>query len=152
MLGEEVTSIGIGAFEGCTSLTSLVLPSNLKSIGDSAFAGCAALSRVWGRGCEDLPWAELGSIGANAFRGTAITDVAVPSGVTRLPRGVFADCSALDRVVLPEGVVEIGAGCFENCAALRTISVPPAATIRRGAFSKCSALKGVEALMERYVD
>ena len=76
----------------------------------------------------------------------------VPSGVTRLPRGVFADCSALDRVVLPEGVVEIGAGCFENCAALRTISVPPTATIRRGAFSKCSALKGVEALMERYVD
>ena len=142
VLGEGVSSIGIGAFEGCTSLTSLVLPSNLKSIGDSAFAGCSALSRVWGRGCEDLPWAELGSIGANAFRGTAITDVAVPSGVTRLPRGVFADCSALDRVVLPEGLVEIGAGCFENCAALRTISVPPAATIRRGAFSKCSAEGG----------
>ena len=77
-----------------------------------------------------------------ATRGTLVVHLRSATNLRSADRGGYSD----------PYVNEIGAGCFENCAALRTISVPPAATIRRGAFSKCSALKGVEALMERYVD
>jgi hypothetical protein len=35
-----VTSIGPGAFQGCSRLTSVTIPSNVTSIGKNAFKGC----------------------------------------------------------------------------------------------------------------
>ena len=39
-VGNSVTSIGFSAFSGCTSLTSVAIPSSVTSIGESAFRGC----------------------------------------------------------------------------------------------------------------
>ena len=36
----SVTSIGYGAFDGCTGLTSITIPNSVTSIGNSAFAYC----------------------------------------------------------------------------------------------------------------
>ena len=41
-----VTSIGTSAFEGCSNLESVVLPSSVTSIGTDAFYGCVRLERV----------------------------------------------------------------------------------------------------------
>jgi len=38
-----VTSIGNGAFEDCTSLTSITIPGGVTSIGDRAFCSCSSL-------------------------------------------------------------------------------------------------------------
>ena len=38
--GYPVTSIGKRAFNYCTSLASVTIPSTVTSIGDDAFAGC----------------------------------------------------------------------------------------------------------------
>jgi hypothetical protein len=37
---------GRGAFDDCTALTSVTLPSTIKKIGNSAFSGCSALTTV----------------------------------------------------------------------------------------------------------
>lgn len=37
---DNVTSIGVSAFENCTSLTTVRLPNTLTTIGDNAFKGC----------------------------------------------------------------------------------------------------------------
>lgn len=42
----EVTSIGWSAFEGCSSLTSINIPSSVTSIGWSAFKGCSSLTSI----------------------------------------------------------------------------------------------------------
>ena len=39
-IGENVTSIGNYAFEGCSSLTSITIPESVTSIGESAFDSC----------------------------------------------------------------------------------------------------------------
>lgn len=41
-----VTSVGISAFEGCSSLKTLVIPSSVSKIGDNAFTGCSALETI----------------------------------------------------------------------------------------------------------
>ena len=42
----NVTSIGDHAFDGCTGLTSITIPSSVTSIGSSAFSYCPGLTSV----------------------------------------------------------------------------------------------------------
>jgi len=44
--GECHTSIGNGAFYGCTGLTSITIPKGVASIGHEAFSGCKNLKTV----------------------------------------------------------------------------------------------------------
>ena len=42
----SVTSIGGGAFQGCSGLTSVTIPNSVTSIGNSAFNGCSGLELI----------------------------------------------------------------------------------------------------------
>ena len=46
VIGDEVTSIGMEAFDGCNSLTSVKIPNSVKSVGPGAFYRCEKLSSV----------------------------------------------------------------------------------------------------------
>jgi hypothetical protein len=59
---EGLTIIGDSAFEGCSSLESIVLPSNVKLIGDNVFKDCAKLVNI------ELPEG-LAVMGSYAFKG-----------------------------------------------------------------------------------
>lgn len=63
---DSITSVGPGAFAGCSALTTIDLP-NATSIGIEAFGGCSALTTV------DLP--NVTSIGSNAFKNISTTAV-----------------------------------------------------------------------------
>lgn len=46
-IGNSVTSIGLWAFWGCSSLTSVTIPNSVTSIGEHAFWGCSSLKYVF---------------------------------------------------------------------------------------------------------
>ena len=65
----SVTSIGDGAFYGCSSLTSVTIPHSVTSIGEDAFQGCSSLT------CVTIP-NSVTSIGEDAFQAcSSIADI-----------------------------------------------------------------------------
>ena len=46
-LPNTLTSIGLGAFEGCKNLTTVTIPATVTSIGDAAFSTCYSLNSIY---------------------------------------------------------------------------------------------------------
>lgn len=78
----NVTRIGIQAFNQCTSLISVSLPSTIKSIEQKAFYGCSKLNSII------LPNA-LETIGTQAFYGSSLTEITIPASVTTIQKEAF---------------------------------------------------------------
>jgi hypothetical protein len=50
---DSVTSIGVNAFFGCSSLSNVTIPGSVASIGKAAFANCRGLAQViFGEGSD----------------------------------------------------------------------------------------------------
>ena len=133
----SVTSIGGGAFSGCSSLTSVTIPNSVTSIGNDAFYGCSSLTSV------AIP-SSVTSIGESAFEGcSSLTSVIIPNGVTNID-GVFYGCSSLTSVTIPNSITSIGGYTFYGCSSLTSITIPNSVTsIGIGAFDGCSSLTSV---------
>jgi hypothetical protein len=111
-------SIGSYAFDGCTSLQSIVIPSGVTSIGSYAFRGCTPLQSIV------IP-SGVTSIGTYAFYGcTSLQSVVIPSGVTSIGTSTFQGCSSLQSVVIPSGVTSIESSAFQSCYSLQSVVIP----------------------------
>ena len=137
-LPSNVTKIGESAFEGCSGLTSLTLPSSVTSIGSSAFHGCSGLASL------TLP-SSVTSIGWSAFSGcSGLTSLTLPSSVTEIGAYAFYGCSSLASLTLPSSVTEIGESAFEGCSSLTSLTLPSSVTsIGSSAFYGCSGLTSI---------
>ena len=91
-LPEGLTSIGAGAFSGC-SLISIDLPESLVSIGASAFYGKNWTSLV-------LP-ENLRSVGYGAFSWSdALVSVAILSDTLEIDGGAFSGCGSIKEILV----------------------------------------------------
>ncbi len=133
-----VTSIGANAFEGCTDLRSVTIPSSVTSIGDGAFNHCTNLSNL-------LINYGAKSIGDDAFNGcSALRSVTVPESVLTIGDGAFRNCTNLANLNIYNGVTSIGANAFHSCVNLASVSLPYSLhTIGEYAFSETSKLTSV---------
>ncbi len=90
-VSEGVTSLEF-AFNGCSNLTSVTLPSTLTQTGDAAFQNC-----------------------------TSLTSVTLPGSVQIIEGYAFNGCTSLTRVDIPGAVTSILTTAFNNCTALKDI-------------------------------
>jgi len=160
----SVTSIGGGAFSGCTGLTGeLVIPNSVTSIGSSAFRNCSGLTSVTipnsvtrieydaFQGCSSLTSVTIPNsvteIGSYAFYGcTGLTSVTIPNSVTSIGERAFYGCSGLTSVTIGNSVTSIGQYAFWGCSGLTSVTIPGCVTsIGAGAFWGCSGLTSMEA-------
>lgn len=105
--------IAVAGFEDCTTLTDVKLPVEATTIADDAFAGCTKLKNV----SQDEPAtntraiisSRMKTIGARAFKGTAIDVMFLHANITSVGNNAFENCTALTALVF-EGTKTVGTG------------------------------------------
>jgi hypothetical protein len=90
----SVTGINDGAFAGCTSITSIVIPNSVTYLGEGVFNDCPNLSSV--------------SIG---------------TGVTGFTLNLFRDCISLINLTVPSNILIISPESFYGCSNLTNINI-----------------------------
>ena len=111
------TSIGDGAFSGCTGLKSITIPNSVTSIRYEAFYYCTGLTSI------EIP-NSVTSIGKSAFYGcSGLTSITIPNSVTGIENYAFAHCSSLASITIPNSVISIGDWAFEGCSGLKEVHI-----------------------------
>ena len=106
ILRDGTLGIAMGAFSGCSGLTSIDIPNSVITIGDWAFEFCYGL-----------------------------TSVNIPNSVTSIRYAAFSGCTGLTSITIPNSVKTIGGAAFSGCSGLMSISIPNSVTtIGRFAF------------------
>ena len=138
-LGYKVVGIEMGAFFGCSKLSSVTIPNTVTTIGDGAFQSCTGLTSI------DIPEG-VESIGVSTFQGcTALTEIEIPGSVTNIGKKTFQGCTALTEIEIPEGVEIIGDSAFRNCNSLESVVIPEGVTTIEGcAFQNCIKLTSIK--------
>lgn len=136
--GYPVTEIGDEAFDGCTSLTSVMIPRSVTVIGDEAFDGCTSLTSVM------IP-DSVTAIGDLAFRDCiSMKNVTISDSMAVIGFGVFVNCHSLLSVTIPGSVTTIGNEAFRECGSLTSLTIPNSVEkIGDLAFSYCYNLTNV---------
>ena len=143
-IGRLCTSIGSYTFSGCTSLTSISIPSGVTSIGSRAF--------------DDTPWWNSYSADTDnhygniiyindvAYKATAITitSVAFKENTVSIGGNALAACASLSSINIPSSVTIISDWALASCTSLSSINIPNSVTIIGDyAFRHCHGLTSV---------
>jgi len=125
----DETVLGIGAFDGCSMLTSVTMPNSVTNVGDRAFSGCRNVVSL------------TASFVPSGMDPAQLTHVTIPYGIMDIVHHAFYGCSGLTSMIIPNGVTNIGASAFEKCSGLRSVTIPASVTsIGSAAFSDCGSL------------
>ena len=83
-----------GAFYGCSSLSSIMLPQQLKTISKQSFYGCSSLKKVQ-----------------------------ISNSVEQIENDAFGKCISLEQLIIPPTVKIISSCAFYCCSKLETITI-----------------------------
>lgn len=81
------------------------------------------------------------TIAADTFKGSNITSIIIPEGITHISDRAFMNCKYLNEVIFPSTLLHIGKQAFLGCSQLNNVNIPPKVKIiDSAAFMKCSSL------------
>ncbi len=133
-----LTGISERAFNKCTNLAAVTLPSTITSIGTCAFDDCYALAAI------DIPSCVTFIDGAAFSDCRSLTSIVLPEGITSIGEWFFDGCIGLTEITIPESVTSIGSWAFWNCSGLTSVTIGSGVTsINYAAFFGCSGLTSV---------
>jgi len=160
-------------FAGCTSITSITISDSVTSIGSGAFSGCSGLeemtipfvgeSRKTASDTYQYPFGYI--FGENSSGGRTTTQYYygsstssktsstyyIPTSLKRVTvtggnilYGAFHNCSSLTSITISDSVTSIGSSAFYGCTGLTSITIPDSVTsIGARAFEGCSGLEKI---------
>ena len=118
---QGITYIGRCAFDSCSNLSDVTLPTSLRIIGPWAFNDCTALRSI------QLPEG-LTTIKEDAFKAAGLVSITFPSTLRELRNCAFMNCEKLQSLRLPEGLTTIGVWAFYCNPNISSIYIPASVT------------------------
>ena len=158
VIGEEVTTIGSGAFYDCSGLTSIDIPNTVTTIESVAFHGCTSLTSVeipnsvttieYGAfdDCTSLASVTFhcAEIKDGFSQNTSIQEIIFGDEVEKIGYSAFSGCTGLTSITIPNSVTSIGNSAFYYCSGLTSVTIPSSVTsIESYAFSDCTNLTSI---------
>ena len=136
-IADYVTVLPDKAFDGCKTITSVVIGKNVKDLGYQTFHQSSLTSITIPEGVTHI------GFGVFSYC-TDLTEVKIPSGPTKLWEGLFEGCLSLVSVVIPDTVTEMNEGVFTNCKSLKSIIISKGMTnLPKRTFLNCISLTSV---------
>ncbi len=162
--GLPVITIPKDAFNGCTGVTSIIIPDSVTTIEEGALRGCSGLREltvpfIGGSASATDNSGRIGYIfGRNEYAGSVEVnfDGGYPNYTCHLPAGLtkvevtnatsiaaraFSNCTQLTEIKLNEGIISVYDYAFYNCNQIKEISLPSVLELGKGAFENCKALE-----------
>ena len=146
IIPDSVTSIGDGAFEGCSSLSSLVIPDCVVNIKGNPFCywkgklECLSASFIY----EDNVLFNMDKSKLISYRNQEAKSFIIPNGVMSIEKYAFSGCSSLISISVPKSVTSIGDGAFDGCSSLSSIAISDSITsISAWTFDGCKSLRSL---------
>ena len=162
VIKEGTITIADYAFERCSNLKAIEIPSTVLSIGAYAFYNCAKLASV------TVPQSVY-NVGIGTFEGTAWYDaqpdgiiyigsmlygykgdrllgdtLVVREGTKSINRQSLPCQSRLKAVIIPEGVTIIGVEAFYHCENMDSVHLPGSLTFLSAySFAECVNIKSI---------
>ena len=99
IIKDDTYIIADGAFNGCSSLKSVIMPDSVRVLGDKVFGWCYDLEKI-----------------------------ILSESITEIPDGTFINCISLNQLVIPESITAIGEHAFFDCWSLDNITIPDSVT------------------------
>lgn len=133
VLPNALEEIGSNAFNYCTGITKINIPAKTTSIDYSSFASCDNLREITVSAGNQRYFAANNCL-VEGYYGTLIaapkiSDVVIPNGVKYIPAYTFyREPTVLRSVVIPTSVTSIDYGAFANCTSLTTVNYTGTAT------------------------
>ena len=115
----KVTAIANSAFQNCSNLTSVTIPSSVTAIGGRAFAK-SGIKTI------DIP-NSVTEIGPYAFAESSLNKITLSNNITEIKNGTFGACS-FGSITIPDKVTCIGDSAFFMCHELGSITLPNSVT------------------------
>ena len=132
-----LTTLEGGAFRGCTSLTSVVIPDGVTAIQNAVFQETAIVRMM-------IPNSVV-SMGESVFlNANSLVSVKLSNNITAIGKYTFQGCTKLEEVYIPQGLTIIDKQAFYGCSSLKTIALPASLqTIGENAFASTRNIKSL---------
>ena len=123
-----IIEIGEEAFKDCMSLESITIPSSVTRIGRNAFYLCISLEATNYEGsiaqwCDiefQLPNSNPALFSEKLYiNNQLVTNLVIPSGVTRIKNYAFYKYKSLKSVTIPSSVMSVGKEVFYQCDGIK---------------------------------
>lgn len=127
-----VTTIGSGAFKGCSGLSGISIPASTSSIATDAFSGCSALTTINVAGGNGTYASDGGCLYNASYTKLLIcpqakSSIALNSALRIIGGSAFNGCSRITSLTIPDGATSIESGAFSN-SGITSITIPASVT------------------------
>ena len=104
------------AFKNCDNITNITVPDEFKWIGDAAFEGCTSLVSI------KLPTTFTDFCTRSVFsQCTSLTEVVFPENTKLINDFAFENCTSLKSITFPTSVTQICNTAFSGATALKDV-------------------------------